>query len=76
MTDDVTPGKLRERAATALAEPGARRQQLRQQLGDVENELRPLVVAAVRAEVPGRRIRELTGLSTNTAAAWARQAEQ
>ena len=40
-----------------------------------DEELRPLVIAAVRLNVPYRRIRDLTGLSLDTISAWARSGE-
>lgn len=69
---DVTPAKLRAEAVKALEVPGGRRKSLRAELDRVEADLKPLIVRAVRAEVPQRQIQDLTGLSRNTIIAWAR----
>lgn len=71
----MTPAQLRAEAEAALKPLGQKRIRLLAQLEELEAELRPLVVHAVRMEVPFRRINELTAVSPNTAAAWRRKAE-
>ncbi|MFB7957977.1 hypothetical protein [Streptomyces sp. NPDC056045] len=65
-----TPAQLRAKAEAALEPLGAKRIKLLAQLEALDAEIRPVVVEAVRMEVPYRRIRELTGVSPNTSAAW------
>lgn len=65
-----TPAELRAEAEAAIVPLGRRRVALLAQLDEVESELRPLVAAAVRMEVPYRRINELTAVAPNTARAW------
>lgn len=60
-------------ALTALQEPGARRIRLRADLRKVDTELRPLVLRASKANVPIRKIAEVTGLTTNTVMLWGRE---
>lgn len=67
-----TPAELRAEAEAALHEPGRRRIRLLAELEAVEAELRPVVVTAVRMEVPYRRINELTAVAPNTARAWSK----
>lgn len=66
-----TPAQLRATAEAALKPLGSKRIKIKNQLDEVEAELRPLVVQAVAMEVPYRRITELTGVASNTARAWA-----
>ncbi|MGW9262514.1 hypothetical protein ACWGRA_31275, partial [Streptomyces albidoflavus] len=54
---------------------GAKRIRLLAQLEQLDAEIRPVIVEAVRMEVPYRRIRDLTGVSPNTSAAWRKAAE-
>jgi hypothetical protein len=70
-----TPAQLRAQAEVALKPLGQKRIKLLAQLEEVEAELRPLVVEAVRMEVPFRRINEMTAISPNTAAAWKKRAD-
>ncbi|KOG25967.1 hypothetical protein ADK35_08050 [Streptomyces viridochromogenes] len=70
-----TPAQLRAQAEEALKPLGQKRIKLLAQLEALEVELRPLVVEAVRMEVPYRRINELTAVSPNTATAWRRKAD-
>jgi len=71
-----TPAQLRAQAEAAIKPLGAKRIKLLAQLEELDAELRPLIVEAVRMEVPYRRIREVTGVSPNTSAAWKRAAEE
>ncbi|MFG2183405.1 hypothetical protein ACGFLS_32440 [Streptomyces abikoensis] len=59
-------------AIRALEGPGARRVRLKLDLREVDKQLKPLVARAVQADVPVRRIAEITGLSTNTVMLWGR----
>jgi DNA-directed RNA polymerase specialized sigma24 family protein len=68
--DEATPADIRLRAEEALKAPGKRRVATMRKLAEIDTELRPLVVAAHRNEVPYRRIQELTGLSPSTVRAW------
>ncbi|MET9520470.1 hypothetical protein [Streptomyces sp. NPDC002994] len=52
--------------------PGERRRSLVQEIGKIEAQLRPVVLDAVSAGVPYRRIEELTGISRATVARWAK----
>jgi hypothetical protein len=70
--DDTTPAALRARAEEALKAPGRKRLKALAAVQAAEEELRPLVVAAVRNEVPFRKITELTGVAPNTARSWAK----
>lgn len=65
-TDTPTPAELREQAEERLIPRGERRKQLVAQLEELDEELRPDVLAARRAEVSLRRIHALTGISPNT----------
>lgn len=58
-------------ALAALVEPGRRRKEAVTAAEAVDEELRPLVAAAVLVSAPYRRIRELTGLSPTTIGTWA-----
>ncbi|CAL9641647.1 hypothetical protein [Streptomyces sp. enrichment culture] len=68
-----TPAELRAEAEVALKPLGQKRIRLLAQLEEVEEQLRPLVMEAVRMEVPFRRINELTAVAPNTARAWSRR---
>jgi len=70
-----TPAQLRATAEAALVDPGAERKRLLDELEAVEVRIRPLVVEAVRMEVPYRRINELTAVAPNTAIKWRREAD-
>ena len=70
-----TPAQLRATAEAALVDPGAERTRLLDELEAVEVRIRPLVVEAVRMEVPYRRINELTAVAPNTAIKWRREAD-
>lgn len=67
-----TPAQLRAAAETDLKPLGTKRLRIKAQLDALDEELRPVVVRAVAMEVPYRRIQELTGVSPNTARAWAK----
>lgn len=75
MTQHKTPAQLRADAEAPLVKIGKRRKQLLAELAEIDTELRPLVVTAVRMEVPYRRIHELTGIAPNTAMKWRREAD-
>ncbi|WP_455353066.1 hypothetical protein [Streptomyces sp. SYSU K217416] len=53
-----------------LLEPGAERSRLASELERLDRDLKPLVLAAVEAGVPYRRIAELTSISRATVARW------
>lgn len=57
-------------AERALATPGARRIAAKTELRRADEALKPHVARAVKANVPIRRIAELTGLSTTTVMLW------
>ncbi|WP_340564516.1 hypothetical protein [Streptomyces sp. GSL17-111] len=67
-----TPAELRAQAEAELKPIGQKRIKLLAQLEALDAELRPVLVEAVRMEVPLRRIYELTGVSPNTSRAWRR----
>jgi hypothetical protein len=62
---------MRAEAEADLQGPGGKRVKLLAQLSELDETLRPLVIRAVAMEVPLRRIQSLTGVSPNTARAWA-----
>lgn len=71
MTTDATPptpspAEIRAEAESRLIPGGKRRRKLLEQLDDIDTELRPLILAARRAEVSLRRIQDLTGVTPNT----------
>lgn len=66
----TTPEDARADAVRRLIEPGKQRLHLVAELETVDTALRPLVVEAVRAGVPYRRIAELTSISRATVARW------
>lgn len=70
-----TPAQLRATAEAALKPLGSKRIKIKTQLDEVEEQLRPLVVEAIRMEVPYRRITALTGVASNTARAWSKAAQ-
>ncbi|MFF2354924.1 hypothetical protein ACFVVL_34800 [Kitasatospora sp. NPDC058115] len=63
----------RAQAEAALEGPGAARIRAKRLLGLADDDLRPLVSAAVKAGVPLRRIAALTGLTTNTVMLWGKR---
>jgi hypothetical protein len=69
----MTPAQLRAQAESTLTDPGQRRIRLLAELESVDAELRPLIRAAREAELPIRRITELTGVAPNTVRSWAVQ---
>jgi hypothetical protein len=69
----ATPAELRAAAEAELTPIGERYRRLLAELEDVKRELRPAVVAAVNVELPLRRIKELTGVTPNTASKWHRE---
>ncbi|NUV78216.1 hypothetical protein G6W47_28855 [Streptomyces sp. CAI-21] len=62
----MTPAEMRAAAEAALTPLGRKRIRLLAELDKVEEELKPLVGAALRVEVPERRIAELTALARGT----------
>lgn len=71
----LTPAQLRAQAEADLKPLGQKRIKLLAQLEELDAELRPVLVHAVRMEVPLRRIYELTGVSPNTSRAWRKTAD-
>jgi hypothetical protein len=71
-----TPAQMRAKAEADLRPLGQKRVRLLAQLDALDAELRPVLVEAVRMEVPLRRIYELTGVSPNTARAWRKAADE
>lgn len=71
-----TPAQMRAKAEADLKPLGQQRVRLLAKLEALDAELRPVLVEAVRMEVPLRRIYELTGVSPNTARAWRKAAEE
>lgn len=65
-----TPAQLRAQAEAELRPLGQKRIKLLAQLEELDAQLRPVLVHAVRMEVPLRRIYELTGVAPNTSRAW------
>ncbi|MEW2223443.1 hypothetical protein AB0939_29815 [Streptomyces sp. NPDC006990] len=63
----------RAEAERALEAPGARRIKAKADLRKADVQLKPLVSRAVRANVPIRRIAEMTGLTTNTVMLWGKE---
>lgn len=59
-------------AIKALQGPGAKRVKLRADLRRLDAELKPLITRAIKADVPIRKIAEMTGLSTNTVMLWSK----
>lgn len=70
MTQRMTPAQLRADAEKSLAPLGKRRIRLLSQLEELDAELRPVIRAAREAEVPIRRITELTAVAPNTVRKW------
>lgn len=70
--DVITPEDRRALMVRKLSAPGERRMQLAAELQELDRIVRPLVVQAVAADVPYRRIAELTGVSRATVARWVR----
>jgi hypothetical protein len=73
--EESTPADLRQKARDALVSAGTRRKRAIATVERIEQELRPLVIAAHRNEVPYRTIRDLTGLSQTTIRKWTKDAE-
>ncbi|MGY0463026.1 hypothetical protein ACW14Y_22680 [Kitasatospora sp. cg17-2] len=69
-----TPEDLRAHAVRQLSGVGNRRIELASELADLDSALRPLILEAVAAGVPYRRIEELTGVSRASVTRWTRQA--
>ncbi|MFD3656832.1 hypothetical protein [Streptomyces sp. NPDC058620] len=65
-----TPAELRADAVANLEPHGQKRISLLAQLEELDEQLRPLIQSARAAEVPIRRIAELTAVSPNTVRAW------
>jgi hypothetical protein len=72
----VTAKQLREQSIRELTEPGQRRRALMDQLAEVDQEIRPLVIRAVDNGVPQRTITQLTGVAGATIRSWYRAAQQ
>ncbi|WP_158684314.1 MULTISPECIES: helix-turn-helix domain-containing protein [Streptomyces] len=70
-----TPEDARAKAVRQLVEPGKERVHLAAELERLDARLRPLVLEAVAAGVPYRRVAELTGISRATVARWGKGAE-
>jgi DNA invertase Pin-like site-specific DNA recombinase len=66
----TTPAQLRAEAEAAIQPLGRKRLRLQEQLDELEQQLRPLVVRALDMEVAERRITELTGFSRTTFRRW------
>jgi DNA-directed RNA polymerase specialized sigma24 family protein len=71
-----TPEDARAQAVRQLMEPGKERVRLAAELERLDTQLRPLVLEAIKAGVPTRRVAELTGISRATVARWGKHAEQ
>lgn len=67
-----TPEDRRAAAVRRLVDPGQRRRHLAEQLEQIDGVLRPVVLEAIDAGVPYRRIAELTGISRATVSRWAK----
>ncbi|MFJ3184422.1 hypothetical protein ACIPJN_39335 [Streptomyces sp. NPDC086796] len=65
-----TPAQLRADAEAALTGPGQERIELLARLEEVDAKLKPLIRAARVAELPLRRITELTAVAPNTIRSW------
>jgi hypothetical protein len=65
-----TPEDARATAVRLLLEPGRERARLAAELERLDADLRPLVLGAIEAGVPYRRISELSGVSRATVARW------
>ncbi|MFK0105683.1 helix-turn-helix domain-containing protein [Streptomyces sp. NPDC091217] len=72
----TTPEDARAKAVRQLVEPGEERVRLAAELERLDARLRPLILEAVSAGVPYRRLAELTGISRATVARWGKSAEQ
>jgi hypothetical protein len=70
MTDETAE---RAEAERALEAPGARRIKAKAELRKADEALKPVVLRAVRAGVPIRRIAAMTGLTTNTVLLWGKE---
>ncbi len=56
-------------------EPGQERARLAAELERLDTKLRPLILEAIKAGVPYRRVAELTGISRATVARWGKHEE-
>ena len=66
------PEQERANAAAMLGALGLERLAVVRQLDALDEQLKPFVQQAVRAELPYRRISELTGYSRSTIARWSK----
>ncbi|MHA5050240.1 hypothetical protein [Streptomyces sp. SD15] len=71
-----TPEDARANAVRQLVEPGEERVRLAAELERLDTHLRPLILEAISAGVPYRRVAELTGISRASVARWGKSAEQ
>lgn len=67
---DMTPAQMRARARDALRPLGEERRKLTARQAQIDEELRPLIVEALRMEVPEREIQEETGIARGTIRRW------
>ena len=74
-TAQATPEDRRALVVRKLAEPGRQRIRLAAELQDLDHQIRPLVVQAVVAGVPYRRIAELSGISRATVSRWVKDSD-
>lgn len=70
MTDEAAE---RAEAERALEAPGARRIAAKAEMRKADEALKPLVLRAIKANVPIRRVAELTGLTTSTVMLWGKE---
>ncbi|MFF4604001.1 helix-turn-helix domain-containing protein [Streptomyces sp. NPDC001339] len=70
-----TPEDARAQAVRQLMEPGEERVRLSAELERLDAKLRPLILEAIEAGVPYRRVAELTGISRATVARWGKGGE-
>ncbi|MEU2571771.1 MULTISPECIES: hypothetical protein [Streptomyces] len=70
MQQHTTPAQIRAAAEEQIRPLGEKRKRLMAELEELDRELRPLVVHAIRNEVTYRRVQEITGLSPNTSRTW------
>ncbi|MGV4986123.1 hypothetical protein ACVB8X_19600 [Streptomyces sp. NRAIS4] len=75
-TPASTPEDARAKAVRQLVEPGKERVRLASELERLDTHLRPLILEAISAGVPTRRVAELTGISRATVARWGKDVEQ
>jgi hypothetical protein len=65
-----TPAEMRAAAEAALSPLGQERIQLLARLEEIDGELQPLVLDALKVEVSERRIGQLTALARGTIRSW------